>query len=232
MTAINIIVSGDVAHVLSDGAFCSSDGIVRQIAPKVSLLPHIPAVVGILGNSVMLQGVTSEIQITCPNFEAIVQKLEPTARVMHDRTAGYVSSAGLATHFEIMVVGWSEVRQSFEIYTLHNRENEEGAWVVRQSDDPGGRITPAPPIELLNAQGWDLQDFSQFDPEVHGILLLSAQRTMKNVQTTDGVPRRFVGGFAQLTTLERDRITSRILKRWNDTVGAEIIPSSLSGIWN
>ena len=74
------------------------------------------------------------------------------------------------------------------------------------------------------------ESLATFDPFTHGVRLMEAQRrvvgAMDNGAGKNGVTGHGVGGFAQLTTLQRDGIiTTRILRRWPDEVGERIEPN-------
>ncbi|MGY2806391.1 hypothetical protein [Bradyrhizobium sp. USDA 4506] len=54
------------------------------------------------------------------------------------------------------------------------------------------------------------------DPEVDGLAVLELQRANPHQEDGDFC---YVGGFAQLTTVTREAVTSRIIHRWPDKVG-------------
>ncbi|MGY3130875.1 hypothetical protein ACVWZM_001557 [Bradyrhizobium sp. USDA 4501] len=57
------------------------------------------------------------------------------------------------------------------------------------------------------------------DPEVDGLAVLQLQRENPHLKNGDCC---FVGGFAQVTTVMTDSITTRIIHAWPDELGRRI----------
>lgn len=74
-------------------------------------------------------------------------------------------------------------------------------------------------LELVRAHIKRGTDADAIDPAVDGLAVMEIQRANPHLDNGDVV---FIGGFAQLTTVTADCVTSRIIHRWPDKVRERI----------
>lgn len=221
MTAINIVLRGDTAHVLSDGAGYTTDGAIVSFQQKVFPLATLNAAFAIRGSTWVwapLLGFINELHDT---FDDLVGGLPETWARCRAAQSDFAGQQWDEPH-EVLVVGISEARGLAEAYVLVNTP-AHGLPVATMIPLAEGLVIPGEPswIEGLAARGLDPTD-EAFDMEVDGLRLLEEQRARAWPILIDGPPRYAVGGFAQLTTVRRGEFSSRILRRWPDQIGEKI----------
>jgi hypothetical protein len=227
MTAVSIFRGTDALHVVSDAAITDADGKLLALTSKVALLPALPAIITTLGHSLLLNALYQFVSHNCPVFEVLIDRMPEFARSSAQHLAPVLAEKGVATTFEILVAGWSDDSECFEIYAMHNRDGQDGAWRMQRQMDPAGVINPLPNADALERAGWDLADWDDFDPERHGLAWIEAQR--QTPYDAPGLGPHNIGGFAQFTTVTRDGIASRILRRWpEDRIGQFIQPRAFA----
>lgn len=74
-------------------------------------------------------------------------------------------------------------------------------------------------LELVRAHIKRGTDADAIDPAVDGLAVMEIQRANPHLDNGDVV---FIGGFAQLTTVTADCVTSRIIHRWPDKIRERI----------
>jgi hypothetical protein len=232
MTAIAIVRQRSAIHVLSDGAFCDSDtGIVKFIGSKQWYSLDVPCVIVARGQPLYCALVCSNMLVAAPQFDEfkphLLEHLKHRRQSWEAMAAKGASAAELehVRQFEISVVGFSQKRDAFETWFVAGHDGYGGddgpaAWEPVNQTEPM-RAGPIPSAEAMASLGWELPDVDDFEPVEDGRMLLEAQRrTLVQLYGTQREePLCFVGGFAQLTTLTSDSITSRIIGRWPDKVG-------------
>lgn len=226
MTAINIIRQTDRIWFMTDAAAYSSNGVIDNIASKVIRLGHIRSAIAMRGgyeNGCVLRYMMEENGQSLGSFDALLQQMpaiiKAATQVYHRTT------------FELLFGGYSDARERMETYVCYSRGGGQAADTngvrtlvpaatpVALHDMSGA---PAPTADLLMKVGLGTPiPNNLFDPREHGLALMEAQRMHK----TEG-GWHCVGGYAELTTVTREGVTSEILRRWPDKVGEPIRPSS------
>lgn len=102
------------------------------------------------------------------------------------------------------------------------------AWQIGKVE--GSICAPVPTAEAARAAGVTAQiEIDAFDPEIDGLKLLEVQRLvpsafdMRHPDRTGSI----VGGLGMLTTITRDGISTKVVKRWPDRVGRLIAERAL-----
>ena len=237
MTAINIVIKSDSIVIMTDGVWYDSKGVVASIAPKVHLLPHIGAVVGVRGGGSQLANNFIEFihkGKTAPsNFDELVVLAGMAIKHIHSMMVAHGLFFDDSPDMDFVLCGWSLSKRTFESYVIPTAHrdgfDEAGVKPFIANRLPEIAIVPVPGAAEYSAAGWtEPEDTHSFDPMVHGIQLMEAQRLvvgpMDNGAGKTGAMGSGVGGFLQLTTITRDEIASRIIHRWPDKIGERIDP--------
>lgn len=133
-------------------------------------------------------------------------------------TCGHLlDQCGLGPDFEIVVAGMSETAgPSAYLVASHDRFGEP--WAV--IDLSGLTVLPNDPelheraLNIAAGRGADA-----IDPIKDGLAIMEAQRAHPQLSNGDTC---YVGGFAQLTTIDATGVHSRVIHRWPDTVGEKV----------
>jgi hypothetical protein len=138
-----------------------------------------------------------------------------------DELKTVIAASGAGSSFDLAVAGWSETSGP-SAYFVCNRENQGP---IKPQIIDAGPDNIAPHDEAIKAELKrafpDGIDPERFDPLVDGLRILEIQRHHKVAHPSDStfVDAVGVGGFAQLTTIRRDEITMKIIRRWADEIG-------------
>lgn len=227
MTAINLIRQRDAVHILSDGAACGPDGGVLFFTPKVFPLPHLRAAVAARGNLLALPLVTEFLATMASTYDDLAGtsvKALREATILRKINTARGKESPLDDSLQIFIAGFSNASKP-DAFTVLSRESDG---LPAYAAVPVHAFSFAPfdkpaQDELGTLFGGRTAD--EIDPRVDGLRILESQRRhkMKN-QHAGGEPVFGVGGFAQLTTIRRDMITTEVLHRWPDEVGKKIAP--------
>lgn len=230
MSALNAILTPEAVHVLTDGAGYGPDGTLTGITSKVAALPHLSAVLAARGKTFALPTIAAALNDRSPpgGFDELQAGMvvEKTRMVLEQlpalAAAQNLPEAAVAGPFELILAGWSTARQRPELYALHTVPSEHfRPWQLTPVED--GYLTPGDGAFVNGLV--EVIDFGRFDPERDGLRIVEAQRA-RAWPIPGGAVAHGVGGFVQLTSVTRDAVTSRILKRWNDSLGEKIRPAA------
>lgn len=222
MTAINMIVHPKAVYILTDGAGYKPDGEILTIQQKVIALSPLNTVLAARGVVALLHAYAEHISSSFSSFDDLLAGVISNVRAMGEHLRTGLSAEVIDAPFDLMIAGWSESRDRGEVYGLFNHETYGlPAWSLVPIEE--GCLTPGDQgfTDRLREAGIDPRS-EAFDPAADGLRILEEQRAMPWPALGGGEPIYGVGGFGQLTTLERDRITTRILKRWPDAIGEKI----------
>lgn len=225
MSALHIYVQADRVSLLTDGASYDGDGVVIGIVSKVLPLPHLSAVLTVVGPSFILVHLAAVAHQNFRTFDGLVAGLPSKVRESLEADASRFAQVPGGTRCVIYIAGVSETRGP-EAYALCT-EAVEGFRPWTMVSLGMGTITPGDPA-FLSAM-FELpgipSDMESFDPAIHGLLIMQEQRLHPMELIGTGQKHHVVGGFAQITTVTSDRIETSILRRWDDRVGEMINPS-------
>lgn len=202
MTALNAILRPEAAYLISDGqtwdGFLGQPGCEGVSRPKVLPLPHINAAIGVRGSAALLVALYSRIVHNRTDLADVVAHLGDDLR---DTVTAMRARAPDLTSHDVVVVGWRFGANYPSCYLVcdHAKIGLQ-PFEVASTD---GVVGPNDGSLLARMSGVNfLRDDSGFDPETDAASLIMAQRQM---------PGSFVGDFAQVTAVYRDRIETRIL---------------------
>ncbi|MFT4116586.1 hypothetical protein [Bradyrhizobium sp.] len=222
MSAANIIVAADGAHIVSDFlVWSTADQTITAICNKAILLPQLNAAATIRAEQfVVFQAVGLALSTMPANsFDEFKTTIGQTLEELNDRLA----LMGAASPFEVSVAGISEQHgpSGFRITTLQAGGEHLRPWQV--VDVPRG-FNPCPcnseadeeeiRVALTNAPA---------SLEGHAIAALQKQREIARRDFAAGKQPCWVGGYGQLTTISATGISTRIIHRWpGDVVGTRL----------
>jgi hypothetical protein len=209
VSACNIFTQGGAAYLLSDGARCYRGGEIADIGSKVAAIFHLHMALGFTG--AWYEG----------QFEKWAE--------MFRRSADFISY--LPEMAERAKEHWNRLNDcddyNFQVFVArYDWDRGEPALHIYSTDDGGfGQFRKgmhavrafATPATAKPPRAADLLDPAKFDIERDAVGLLEAQRA---VIWPGGY--RAVGGFVELTCVDRSGVNSRVLHRWPDKVGEKI----------
>ena len=193
MTAMNLILKSDAAHVLTDGAYCGPAGEICCVGSKAVAMPHGPAVYLGRGPLDVINAVAVAINLR-PTFDAMSAALATVVKQIH-LAASADNPRGIDLSSDHLIAGWSDELQRFTARfstTLPRLGHEEYT-----ASELRGMAAPPTSVDLAD----------DLDPVHDGLRILREQRGYSERGST-------IGGHAQLTSVYRDRIETRILERW------------------
>jgi len=242
MSAIAVAVMEDGILVASDGVcYTYETGAVSGFVSKVSLLPEYNCFIGATGAGAFMNALLWEMNQEFGSFDDIVADFDALCATVHRKLFTDYSGVwetGPMTEVSCVIGGWSDARQAFEAYRIVSYDKES----VSLSDGSSIRLTPFEK-QLLPASIWcstsprnAMKEFgldpappndSTMDILSRLICACRADSGMVKDETGGGDDRfHMVGGFLQITVLQRDRIESVIAHRWEeDRLGYPIDPS-------
>lgn len=221
MSAINVLQYLDGAAVWTDGAHYLADGTLMASAPKVEALPHLNAVVAARAPSLFLPLIASQLGREFDSFDGLVEGLAQAVRVGCTLHRAILERCDLGADFDLVVVGWSESRDRCETWVMFSAaRGEQAAWTAHEM----GPVVLMPYDEALgDVLGLtDAQLAGGLHPVEDGLRIIEAQRGVAACQGDRDQPSHGVGGFAQLTLVARDRIETRVMRRWPDAIGERL----------
>lgn len=222
MTALTVFRHSDAVHIVSDGTMQGMSGAAIGSVSKVWPIPHLSAAVAMRGGPIMLPVMSFALQ-TAATFDDLRNEVAALARRVFDEWRVVLEQSPFSADFDLAVAGISE-RDGPASYLVcnHNRYGVK-PWTVVDLGPcallPGG---PAVMDEFWKA--YPAGTSSQaLDPERDGLRILEMQQRHEleaAFEMVDGTPLPMrIGGFAQLTTVRRDAITTKIIHRWPDEAG-------------
>ncbi|WP_119818527.1 hypothetical protein [Mesorhizobium sp. DCY119] len=193
MTAINVLITENAAHVLTDG-LCAAPGLGPIAVPKVIPLPHLRMAVATRGPAELLQ-VMLPIISAAPSFKDLVEFFRNDFRALTKLQHPNWPAGIFKRDFDIVIAGWSKSGPAAFLIT-----SSVGHGIPTWEPFFFGNFLCTPKVsddafEAFHASPDPLRDFI-------GVLDYQAAREPA------------VGGFAQLTTITSDEISTRILKRY------------------
>lgn len=227
MTALNVVIGTDSAHLISDGAAIDpASGRLAHLIGKVTAHPHLAAAVGVRGSRMLASGINDAIASGASSYDELRstivpmlrQHLAPIAPIWEKQFGPNIMNA------EIVVVGWSEsVGPHAFVVATHSANADFGLPAWRVVELPGAYFSPS--TESLATEFARIQmDFN----DDTAAALVERQRSLKvTIPGTRG-DRHVVGGFVQVTTIRESGIESRIVKRWDDHIGSIIKPAAIA----
>lgn len=221
MTLIAATTQGAAGFLITDAASCHADGTVARIASKVVTLP------GVVG-AIAFEGLAHPDDIA-----DIAQAMRITTARDLVRNLG-----ALAIEMKSWTMQWHPTEQRPDVLlcaVVYDPEVGPSTWIGHS----GGRIARSgmiagvpkmsraywnygDPTEALG-RPVDMTDQTLFNVASDGLSLAEAARC--GVWDPES-PGHRVGGFVELTTVDRSGVHTRRLREWNDTIGQPIRPDA------
>lgn len=218
MSAIITLVQSDRVHLLTDGAAYQPDGTVTHFTQKVRSVPHLQLAFAMRGAAIGFGPIAEEIQAAATSFDWLRSVIVPLLKTCSESYVHLLQQCEAGTDFEIVVAGMSETAgPSAYLVASHSRYGEP--WMVH--DLPGLTALPCDEEILRGIQAVVLPGASpdDLDPAREGLTIMEIQRKKPNLDNGDYC---VVAGFAQLSSVSAEGISSRIIHRWPDVVGRKL----------
>jgi hypothetical protein len=211
VSACNIFTQGDAAYILTDGAFYDADGVIEAIESKFISSNRLRLAIASTGARCIDHWPETLKKI--PTQEEFFQHLAELAERARDQWQQVVGSEQIVS-FQLFVAAHSKRTNAptLAIYATHQGPASSYRQGLHRVVTHQAPQLPAP---FPTAD--DLLDPGRFNVNRDSVPLLEAQRT---VRWPDGALG--VGGFVELTRLDRTGVKRRILHRWPDQVGHKI----------
>jgi len=225
MSAICAVRDGKHAHLLADGGAFDADGRLQFRACKVSQLPHLNAAIAARGMKIHLALAEFALAPIATTFDELKAKAAGALKRMaieNAVTIAQVTPPGISSDFEIAVAGISDAGQpdSF-LLCSHGRYGIE-PWTLIDLGEfamlPGTQAN----VAEIHSQSIERKSGGAIDIEALGRRVMELQRRDHPQLRPDGRMIRDIGGFVQLTTVQLDSITTKIIHRWPDKIGEPI----------
>ncbi|MDA9437238.1 hypothetical protein [Bradyrhizobium sp. CCBAU 51627] len=213
MTAFNVYVTPNAAHIFSDGAHFdrSHDMAIIGFGSKVVPLMPYPAAVGATGKAFIPNLIgTALADIKFASFDDMLSGFPDVVQAFIHHAKAHVGDWGT---FRAGLVGWSPAE-------------DRPMLSIIESDG----TTVAAPTQLEQYFDPPIQgtfNLNTNNPAETGLKLLEQQRLLRGRERGSASDRTFhgVGGFAQHTIITKDSIEMRVLKTWpEDKIGQHIMP--------
>lgn len=176
-------------------------------------MPHLNAVLVMRGASDADAAFQTTIASLFTSFDHLAFGLEQATRELMAARPDIFDGE---IPFQLYACGWSEYHNAGRVIGILQGETLEVQDLAGNTSPWGDGIA-----RRLALQGISDATSDDFDPVRNGVALMEAQRAELIVPAGWGACHT-VRGFAQLTTITRDCITTRVLKRWPDQIGQRI----------
>lgn len=212
MTSINISLDAAAGYIVSDGlGYDAHRGGATCCITKVIALPHLRAAVATRGSALLPQMMFGGLN-ALPSFEACIAGLP----VLFADLMSRLGSVGIPLGpehgtSEVFLVGWREDGARPECWFVHAGGQAGEPFRAASIDGITSDVTGGSDrLQALAASARDPYDPNPiYHPERDGPELIEGVRALSGER---------MGGFCQLTTVARDEISMRILRRWPEHV--------------
>lgn len=223
MSAMNAFLSPQAVHIATDGAGYLPDGRTVCGVQKVAILAHLPCVIAVRGAIELLSLAAEAATRGAQTFDALASRVGAFCKAVHQTAEAGAEAYGQPfpfTRSDFLIAGWSEARGRLETYAVTSAaDGEFEPWTARLYF--GGDDTILSPytdevgaaVDAIEAElGGDLAA----KPEAAALRVIEVQRALRLKDFADSP----CGVFCQLTTLTREGISTKILRRWPDAKAA------------
>lgn len=224
MSAINILIQSNSVHILTDGTVFHPDGKLIMIGPKAVCLPHLNCAIAFRGAAGAKMMLSEVIAFGAPTFDGLRQTIAELLKSQAEQFSEAFQLCTSGPEFEVVVAGISETAgPTAYIVNSHGRYGKSWTPIELAGFVP----LPCDEVTLAKMQriippGTSPDDI---DPERDGLAVMKLQRATPRLSNGDFCP---VGAFAQLTTVTRNSVSTRIIHRWPDVIGEEIGSTSVA----
>lgn len=217
MSSVIAVAKRDSVVIMNDGAvFNMADYTVMRTHAKATLLPKLNAAIAVVGEVPHGLMLAETLGMVCETFDELEARAAELWKPLHDAVATACHPDAQA---RLVIAGISETRGPRVLCVRSRAEGGLPAWTA--IDETPLFVQPA--YDGIAGIWIDSFDPEAFDPETDGIRVMEAQRHCLELHPTTKEACTVVGGFAQLTTIAAEGITTRIVKRWpEDKIGEKI----------
>jgi hypothetical protein len=213
MTAINVLRLPAAIHIVSDGLAVSAEH-GTTLTTKTFAMPHLNAAIAARGSG-LLPALMAAGLSAASSYADLRRNAASAARNLFASYSPLLAKSDAGLSCEIIVAGWPN--DGPDAFALSSADLAVGdAWAVVPIDEM--MLAPSTPeiMELVQASfgGLPAHQIAAVDFAVGS---MEIQRRL--------CPEAKVGGFVQLTTINRAMITTRIVHRWPDRLGKETFDS-------
>jgi hypothetical protein len=227
----------DCIHLAVDAAAYFVSGKVAGFREKCRAIPALHCAVTTLGPSLWQDIIVDAIADNFTSFDDMRAGIEPLIEEIFEAHSTSVSDGGHEVWGDAWIIGWSEQRQAPEGFTICFRHLDEWNRMVAAGDtvarrpfriDPLGSLGlnwhPHPTAqELFEARfPIPLNETDRLIPEIDLLQLMEIQRRLPFDKVGGGA--YCIGGFALLTSVDRNGVSQRRIHEWPDEVGKIIEP--------
>lgn len=233
MTAINVVCQKqhNCLHLVTDGATYTNEGILVGLGTKVFTEPNWPGVVAGRGSAIAVPLLGAALSNSFATFDAMIDNIEIVLE-------GMVKYYGIKGDAELIIAGFSERREGPESYLIKTSDAlpfgiapgkakasgfvPDAFKLLRLPDIVNGPVAQKEVVIAAAFEGFTTNDEPAF--VVAGLAkLIEIQR---HSIYDDGI--HWIGGYAQLTTINSAGIHQRILQRWpEDRIGELMKPAPI-----
>ncbi|WP_156418081.1 hypothetical protein [Aureimonas sp. AU4] len=236
MTAINAFLRRDRGVLMTDGAFYSAAGVPLGFGSKTVSIPNLHMAIAARGCSAIAPSLAHHMSIGFRDIDDVAGRGEEFLGGWALGAAEFLANAGFPD-FELHMMGWSakDERPRHLVFTTR----AGGDWKAGELTEIEGYVLcpyleDNEAFEALPKLGLfvsDPQFCETFDPKMHGVPIMMAQR--RQIDELDGHEENgrvsVVGGHVEVTEITADGISQRVLHRWADQVGVAMTePEALS----
>jgi hypothetical protein len=247
MTATNFLLRQrrNELFAFSDGAvYGYEDGILSGVSTKIEALPKLSAIIAARGACYSSNVLAREFSLRCDDFDDLLGKVEDLYPKIMDHFAEELF--GGQKEGQLFIGGWSHKRNQPELYFLTNtdlhlqeRGNESRGGGPLYRPEPGRLQEMNGAVNVISLRDGDMEKgFARppkstddiADVEQYALTVLELQREQNTVGS--GNDAYMVGGLAQLVTLTKDKIETRVIHRYADEIGQPIpVPKTDWAAW-
>lgn len=191
MTAINVLKTDDAVHLLTDG-LVGAGGAFGTVA-KVMPLPHLNAAIATRGPARLLGLMSLLLCVETSSFDDLAAVLRRLQWICGQMSESWQVET-LAAEFDLVVAGIGPTGPQAYLVSNHNHHGFK-PWQVFEI--PYCLATPTIDQALLESVFWSDEPLAQMPN------LIDAQCSHPSV-----------GGFAQLTSVKSDCITTKVIRRY------------------
>jgi len=220
MSAVNTIVQSNAVHIVTDGAAYYLDRTFQFYANKIVPLPHLRCAVAVRGPALAVPFLSSVLS-HAETYDALKEAAPEALQTAAEMYSPIFSACCTGADFEVVVGGFTnDGRPDAYLVASHRRYGIE-PWTVAPIDGlvclPNDEKLHAKIVASLPASATP----DDLDPVRDGLTILELQRS-NPAAAVDGDDLCAIGGFAQLTSVTADGISTRVIHRWPDRVGSKI----------
>lgn len=233
MSAAIMLRQRDNIHLLVDAASYYSDGIVAGFIDKCCALPEIRCAVTTLGASNWAPIIFDAIRQNFTSFDDVKAWIGPLLERLYGQYADTICEPGMWAAADVWVTGWSDEIDGPDGFTIsmdgpaewasHHENNPHARhpFVVDTLASLGLNLHPCPTAHQF-FEAWrpaSLPEPENIVPELDLLQIMEMQRR---------IPCRFnghpiVGGYAVLTTVDRNGVSQRRIHTWTEDEPGELI---------